>query len=52
MNLSIINQLTHFDEDHFDEKHLNDINNFQLNKTPKQIKDFLDQYVIGQDIAK
>lgn len=52
MNLSIINQLTHFDEDHFDEKHLNDINNFQLNKTPKQIKEFLDQYVIGQDIAK
>lgn len=47
MNLSIMEQLTHYD--------INDNNttdSFKLNKTPIQIKKFLDQYVIGQDDAK
>jgi ATP-dependent Clp protease ATP-binding subunit ClpX len=33
-------------------KHKVDVNNFKLDKTPVEIKRFLDQYVIGQEEAK
>lgn len=57
MNLSILQQITHNPPipiiDNIPENNIQDCsNNIIFDKTPKDIKNYLDQYVIGQDDAK
>ena len=54
MNLSILQQLTHnsIEDDETPKKHKKRKSNIVFDKSPKDIKQYLDQYVIGQDDAK